>query len=136
MHSKIRYVRSIAESSHPAARRASVCVQSRPFNSYTSLHALVTYTQAVPAKSLDSSQHANSVNWYEKFRTTCLRAPSCLRAGDTFLSVGSGHARNHWPSVILETGWDILSFWLARMVLLSVHITDKVPFLEVLRDDP
>jgi valyl-tRNA synthetase len=31
----------------------------------------------------------------------------------------------------LETGWDILFFWVARMVLLGVHLTGKVPFKEV-----
>ncbi|KAI1795245.1 tRNA synthetases class I-domain-containing protein [Ganoderma leucocontextum] len=36
-----------------------------------------------------------------------------------------------YPSSILETGWDILFFWVARMVLLGVHLTDKVPFSEV-----
>ena len=36
-----------------------------------------------------------------------------------------------YPSSILETGWDILFFWVARMVLLGVHLTGKVPFSEV-----
>jgi hypothetical protein len=33
---------------------------------------------------------------------------------------------------VLETGWDILFFWVARMVLLGIHLTGKVPFGEVL----
>jgi valyl-tRNA synthetase len=33
---------------------------------------------------------------------------------------------------MLETGWDILFFWVARMVLLGIHLTGKVPFNEVL----
>lgn len=32
---------------------------------------------------------------------------------------------------MLETGWDILFFWVARMVLLGVKLTGKVPFKEV-----
>ncbi|KAI1787525.1 hypothetical protein LXA43DRAFT_1064336 [Ganoderma leucocontextum] len=36
-----------------------------------------------------------------------------------------------YPSSILETGWDILFIWVARMVLLGVHLTDKVRFSEV-----
>ena len=39
--------------------------------------------------------------------------------------------RNFYPSSILETGWDILFFWVARMVLLGIHLTGKVPFKEV-----
>lgn len=40
--------------------------------------------------------------------------------------------QNFYPSSILETGWDILFFWVARMVLLGIHLTGKVPFNEVL----
>jgi valyl-tRNA synthetase len=31
----------------------------------------------------------------------------------------------------LETGWDILFFWVARMVLLGIKLTDRMPFKEV-----
>ncbi|KAG8907503.1 hypothetical protein FRB99_003876 [Tulasnella sp. 403] len=37
-----------------------------------------------------------------------------------------------YPATILETGWDILFFWVARMVMLGIKLTDKVPFREVL----
>lgn len=36
-----------------------------------------------------------------------------------------------YPSSMLETGWDIIFFWVARMVLLGIHLTGKVPFNEV-----
>ncbi|KAI0781633.1 tRNA synthetases class I-domain-containing protein [Irpex lacteus] len=36
-----------------------------------------------------------------------------------------------YPSTILETGWDIIFFWVARMVLLGIHLTGEVPFKEV-----
>lgn len=36
-----------------------------------------------------------------------------------------------FPTSVLETGWDILFFWVARMVMLSLHLTGKVPFKEV-----
>ncbi|KAF6762787.1 valine-tRNA ligase [Ephemerocybe angulata] len=39
--------------------------------------------------------------------------------------------QNFFPSTVLETGWDILFFWVARMVMLGVHLTGKVPFKEV-----
>ena len=35
------------------------------------------------------------------------------------------------PNSMLETGWDILFFWVSRMILLSVKLTGKVPFKEV-----
>ncbi|ERS99820.1 valine-tRNA ligase [Sporothrix schenckii ATCC 58251] len=36
-----------------------------------------------------------------------------------------------FPTSMLETGWDILFFWIARMVMLSLKLTGKVPFYEV-----
>lgn len=39
--------------------------------------------------------------------------------------------QRYYPSSILETGWDILFFWVARMVLLGLKLTDQMPFKEV-----
>jgi valyl-tRNA synthetase len=39
--------------------------------------------------------------------------------------------KNLFPTSVLETGWDILFFWVARMVMLSLHLTGKIPFNEV-----
>ncbi|KAE8447460.1 Valine--tRNA ligase, mitochondrial [Mollisiaceae sp. DMI_Dod_QoI] len=36
-----------------------------------------------------------------------------------------------FPTSVLETGWDILFFWIARMIMLSLKLTGKVPFTEV-----
>ena len=38
---------------------------------------------------------------------------------------------NLYPTSILETGWDILFFWVARMVMFGLKMTGKVPFTEV-----
>ncbi|CCL98448.1 uncharacterized protein FIBRA_00446 [Fibroporia radiculosa] len=40
--------------------------------------------------------------------------------------------KTFYPTSLLETGWDILFFWVARMALLGVHLTGKMPFKEVL----
>ncbi|KAJ9115935.1 hypothetical protein QFC22_005078 [Naganishia vaughanmartiniae] len=37
-----------------------------------------------------------------------------------------------YPSQMLETGWDILPFWVLRMVLLGYTLTGQIPFREVL----
>jgi valyl-tRNA synthetase len=39
--------------------------------------------------------------------------------------------QHFYPSSLLETGGDILFFWVARMVMLGVHLTGRVPFGEV-----
>ena len=36
-----------------------------------------------------------------------------------------------YPTSVLETGWDILFFWVARMIMLGLKMTGKVPFTEV-----
>lgn len=36
-----------------------------------------------------------------------------------------------FPNTILETGGDILFFWVARMVMMSMYLTGKVPFSQV-----
>ncbi|KAJ5551481.1 valyl-tRNA synthetase-like protein [Penicillium sp. DV-2018c] len=36
-----------------------------------------------------------------------------------------------FPTSVLETGWDILFFWVIRMIMLGVKLTGKVPFKEV-----
>lgn len=38
---------------------------------------------------------------------------------------------NFYPTSILETGQDILFFWVARMIMLGLKITGEVPFREV-----
>lgn len=37
-----------------------------------------------------------------------------------------------FPNTILETGYDILFFWVAKMAMMSVMLTGKVPFKQVL----
>lgn len=36
-----------------------------------------------------------------------------------------------YPTSMLETGWDILFFWVARMIMLGIKMTGKIPFSEV-----
>ncbi len=38
---------------------------------------------------------------------------------------------NFYPTSVLETGWDILFFWIARMIMLGLKMTGSVPFREV-----
>ncbi|CAG8894914.1 unnamed protein product [Penicillium nalgiovense] len=38
---------------------------------------------------------------------------------------------NLYPTSVLETGWDILFFWVARMIMLGLKMTGQVPFREV-----
>ncbi|AEO65019.1 uncharacterized protein THITE_2111516 [Thermothielavioides terrestris NRRL 8126] len=75
----------------------------------------------------------------KKFRLE--QDPDCL---DTWFSSGlwpmsilgwpnteSSDFKNFFPTSMLETGWDILFFWVSRMIMLSLKLTGEVPFTEV-----
>jgi valyl-tRNA synthetase len=39
--------------------------------------------------------------------------------------------RRFYPGTVMETGYDIIFFWVARMMMLGIHLTDSVPFRKV-----
>ncbi|CEM07065.1 unnamed protein product [Vitrella brassicaformis CCMP3155] len=53
-----------------------------------------------------------------------------------FATVGWPHSESdpdsdlarYYPATVLETGYDILFFWVARMVMLGIELTGEVPF--------
>lgn len=36
--------------------------------------------------------------------------------------------KKFYPTSVMETGWDILFFWVARMIMLGIYKTGKIPF--------
>lgn len=71
---------------------------------------------------------------------TLIRDPDVL---DTWFSSGlwpfstlgwpkkTNDFENLYPTSVLETGWDILFFWVARMIMLGTKMTGQIPFREV-----
>lgn len=39
---------------------------------------------------------------------------------------------NFYPTSVMETGFDIIPFWVIRMIMLGIYATNEVPFKEVL----
>ncbi|MBI2054656.1 MAG: valine--tRNA ligase [Candidatus Sungbacteria bacterium] len=39
--------------------------------------------------------------------------------------------KTFYPTDVMETGWDILFFWVARMIMLGIYATAKIPFKTV-----
>jgi valyl-tRNA synthetase len=57
-------------------------------------------------------------------------------AGDLSLSLedllaGSPDFKAFHPTTVMETGWDILFFWVARMILATTYATGQIPFKNV-----
>lgn len=42
-----------------------------------------------------------------------------------------GDFEKFYPTSVMETGWDILFFWVARMIMMGIYATGKVPFRDV-----
>ena len=47
------------------------------------------------------------------------------------LLAGSIDFKTYHPTTILETGWDIIFFWVARMILATTFMTGQIPFKTV-----
>ncbi|MCJ1415516.1 hypothetical protein MMC32_001848 [Xylographa parallela] len=43
----------------------------------------------------------------------------------------SDDLKNFYPTSVMETGWDILFFWVSRMIMMGLKMTGQVPFREV-----
>lgn len=49
----------------------------------------------------------------------------------TLKSTGEDDFERFYPTTVMETGYDILPFWVMRMLLLCSYLTGKTPFSEV-----
>jgi valyl-tRNA synthetase len=51
--------------------------------------------------------------------------------GDEAIDAQNQALQQYLPSSVLVTGFDIIFFWVARMVMMTTHITGKIPFKHV-----
>ncbi len=51
--------------------------------------------------------------------------------GDEQLDAANDVLQQYLPSSVLVTGFDIIFFWVARMVMMTKHVTGKIPFKHV-----
>lgn len=47
------------------------------------------------------------------------------------LDYPDGELSKYYPLSVMETGYDILFFWVARMMMLGLYVTNKVPFKNI-----
>lgn len=46
----------------------------------------------------------------------------------TLMTTAKNDFKFFYPTSVMETGWDILFFWVARMIMLGLYCTNRVPF--------
>ena len=49
----------------------------------------------------------------------------------TLQTTKPGDFEKFYPTAVMETGWDILFFWVARMIMMGFYATGKEPFKQV-----
>lgn len=95
----------------------------------------------------------NEVNWKQEEDTldtwfssglwtfsTLAQSPEQLRIQKGKLAINSRDFRDYHPTNVLETGYDILFFWIARMIIMTTYAVRDIPFKDVylhglVRDD-
>jgi len=46
----------------------------------------------------------------------------------TLMTTENGDFKTFYPTTVMETGYDILRWWVARMVMMGLYVTGKIPF--------
>ena len=49
----------------------------------------------------------------------------------TLQTTKAGDFERFYPTAVMETGWDILFFWVARMIMMGFYVMGKEPFKQV-----
>ncbi len=98
----------------------------------------------IPAKICDACN--DGVVDLENKKSICAGCGGALRADtdtfDTWFSSGqwpfaslgypdSADFKNFYPTDVMETGEDLIFFWISRMIMLGLYVTGKVPFKTV-----
>ncbi|RYH16522.1 hypothetical protein EON65_29935 [archaeon] len=119
-------------------------------------HRIPAYFARLPNEThLDQNDVANNNRWFVARTEQAARAQAAQKLGvaesdisliqdedvlDTWFSSGlfpfsvfgwpeeTDDFKAFFPTTLLETGLDILFFWVARMVMMSLHLTNKLPF--------
>jgi valyl-tRNA synthetase len=63
--------------------------------------------------------------------STLADSPGQISIQEGKLNIDSDDFRNFHPTAVLETGYDILFFWVARMILMTTYAAHDIPFRDV-----
>ncbi len=63
--------------------------------------------------------------------STLANNPEQINIKDGKLNIDSEDFKNYHPTAVLETGYDILFFWVARMIIMTTYAINDIPFQDV-----
>ncbi len=63
--------------------------------------------------------------------STLANSPGQIKIKDGKLVIDSEDFKNFHPTSVLETGYDILFFWVARMIIMTTYAVGDIPFQDV-----
>jgi valyl-tRNA synthetase len=95
------------------------------------------YTGVTPPEGQGWKQDPDTLDtWFSSALWTWSTLINPELAGDFSLSLqdlldSSPDFKTYHPTSVMETGWDILFFWVARMILATTYATGQIPFKTV-----
>ncbi|MCK4554181.1 class I tRNA ligase family protein, partial [Candidatus Parcubacteria bacterium] len=63
--------------------------------------------------------------------STLANSPDQIKIKDGKLVIDSDDFKNFHPTSVMETGYDILFFWVARMIIMTTYAVGDIPFKDV-----
>lgn len=45
--------------------------------------------------------------------------------------IGTGDLKRYYPTTVLVTGYDIITFWVSRMITMGLYVMNRIPFKDV-----
>lgn len=85
----------------------------------------------VSAKTPEKCPHCDSVNLKRETDVFDTWFSSGQWPYATLMTGKPDDFKKYYPTDVMETGWDILFFWVARMIMFGLYRTGKIPFKDV-----
>ena len=82
-------------------------------------------------ETLDTCLHCNNSTLKQDSDTFDTWFSSAQWPFATLQTTKPGDFEKFYPTSVMETGRDILFFWVARMIMLGIYVTGKIPFKDI-----
>jgi len=93
------------------------------------------YVGVEPPKGKDWKQDEDTLDtWFSSGLwtfSTLANSPEQIKIKKGKIEINSKDFKNFHPTAVLETGYDILFFWVARMIIMTTYAVGDIPFQDV-----